>query len=172
MAAPAPARARRAPITKKAAPARVPPADRRHLQVVTDARLVAQRRRRRLRGLVILTGVVMAASLFSLAAFHAMLAKAQADLDKVEEQVSDAQARYETLRLDVAELEAPDRIVREAQERLGMVPPPGVTYLTPSEQVTDEVGVAAAAPDTSSTDGSAAERAPWAAVKPYLSGRP
>jgi cell division protein FtsL len=160
------------PAARKAAPVRVPPAGRRHLQVVTDARVVAQRRRRRLRGLVILTGVVMAASLFSLAAFHAMLAKAQADLDQVESKVSDAQARYETLRLDVAELEAPDRIVREAQERLGMVPPPGVTYLTPSESVTDEVGEAAAAPDTSATDGDAGERAPWAAVKPYLSGRP
>ena len=105
MASPAPARARRtmprgtppargAAARKAAAPVRVPPADRRHLQVVTDARVVAQRRRRRLRGLVILTGVVMMASLFSLAAFHAMLAKAQADLDTVEQRVSDAQARY------------------------------------------------------------------------------
>ena len=178
MAAPAPARTRRAATTaRKAAPVRVPPADRRrddaprHLRVVSDARIVAARRRRRLRGVLVLSGIVMAGSLFALAAFHAMLASGQADLDRVEQQVSDAQARYESLRLQVAELEAPSRIVREAQERLGMVPPPGVTYLTPSQAATDEVGEAAAA-DSSMMTGEAGDWAAWAAVKPYLSGRP
>lgn len=180
MAAPAPARARRTavsrgtpptPVRKVAAPVRVPPADRRHLRVVSDARVVAARRRRRLRGMLVLTGVIMAGSLFALAAFHAMLASGQADLDRIELQVSDAQARYEALRLQVAELEAPSRIVREAQERLGMVPPPGVTYLTPSEASVDAVGQAAA-DDASITSDEAADRAAWATVKPYLSGRP
>lgn len=179
MAAPAPARARRAaaPAARRPAPVRVPPADRRladpprHLRVVSDARVVALRRRRRLRGVLVLTGMVMAGSLFALAAFHAMLASGQADLDRIEQRVSDAQARYESLRLQVAELEAPSRIVREAQERLGMVPPPGVTYLTPSEASTDAVGQAAAADSTTATD-DAGDRAAWATVKPYLTGRP
>jgi cell division protein FtsL len=162
------------------APARVPSTDRRpngdapgrpNLRVVSDARVVAARRRRRLRGVLVLTGIVMAGSLFALAAFHAMLASGQADLDRLERRVSDAQARYESLRLDVAELEAPSRIVREAHERLGMIPPTGVTYLTPSEAASAEVGQAAAndSPLTSDEDG---ERAAWATVKPYLSGRP
>jgi cell division protein FtsB len=117
-----------------------------------------------------LVGSVGIAALFALAAFHAMLASGQAQLDQLESRVGDAQARYESLRLDVAELEAPDRIVREAQERLGMVPPPGVTYLTPSEAVTNEVGQAAVTPSPTQSD--AGDRAAWATVKPYLSGRP
>jgi hypothetical protein len=100
-----------------------------------------------------------------------MLASGQADLDRVEQQVSDAQARYESLRPQVAELEAPSRIVREAQERLGMVPPPGVTYLTPSEATTEAVGEAAAADATVTVD-DGGDRAAWATVKPYLTGRP
>jgi cell division protein FtsL len=121
-------------------------------------------------GLVVL-GVFLMGSLFALAAFHAMLASGQAQLDGIERDVSDAQARYEQLRVEVAELESPSRIVREAQERLGMVPPPDVTYLTPSEAVVNEVGQAAAA-DPSPTDVEAGDRAAWATVKPYLSGRP
>ena len=182
MAAPAPARTRRAASSaaaRKPAPVRVPPADRRlaepprrHLRVVSDARVVAARRRRRLRGVLVLSGMVMAASLFALAAFHAMLASGQADLDRVEQRVSDAQARYESLRLQVAELEAPSRIVREAQERLGMVPPPGVTYLTPSEASTEAVGQAAAADSSTLAGDESGDRAAWASVKPYLTGRP
>src|SRR5205085_8213535 len=85
------------------------------------------------------------------------------------QRVSDAQAHYESLRLEVAELEAPSRIVREAQERLGMVPPPGVTYLTPSETATKEVGDAAASDSPTSAEG---DWTAWATIKPYLSGRP
>ena len=174
MSVAAPSRARRlaanAPA-RKAAPVRVPPADRRHLRVVDEKRISMAKRRRRARALLLLVGVVMVVSLFALAAFHAMLASGQADLDRLEARVSDAQAQYEHLRLNVAELEAPSRIVREAQERLGMVPPPGVTYLTPSEAVTAEVGQAAAG-DPSTTSDEAGDRAAWATVKPYLSGRP
>jgi cell division protein FtsL len=187
MAVAAPSRARRtnAAARKVATPARVPPAGRRAaaperrrdspsrptLRVVSDARVVAQRRRRSLRALLLLVGFVMAASLFALAAFHAMLASGQAELDQIEQDVAEAQGRYEQLRLDVAELEAPDRIVREAQERLGMVPPPNITYLTPSEAVAAEVGQAAA-DDSPPTSTEAGDRAAWGAIKPYLSGRP
>lgn len=177
MAVAAPARTRRATTAttakprSAAAPARIPPADRR-LRVVSDQRVVTARRRRHLRAIALLVGFVMAASLFALAAFHAMLASGQAGLDTIEQQVSDAQARYEQLRLEVAQLEAPSRIVGEAKQRLGMVPPPAVTYLTPSEAVAAEVGQAAAT-DSPPTDSSeAGDRAAWGAIKPYLSGRP
>ena len=120
---------------------------------------------------VLLLGVFLAASLFALAAFHAMLATGQVEIDRIERQVSDAQARYERLRVDVAALEAPARIVREAQERLGMVPPSDVTYLTPSEAVSAEVEeLAIAEGEPAPTDGG--DRAAWATVKPYLTGRP
>ena len=180
MAAIAPARVRRsAAAPRRAAPVSLPPGDRRrsaaparrHLTVVDDTRIAIARHRRRARALLVLLGGVMVASLFALAAFHAMLASGQAQLDRLEAKVSDSQARYERLRLDVAELEAPSRIVREAQERLGMVPPPGVTYLTPSAAASAEVGQAAEG-DPSSTSDETGDRAAWATVKPYLSGRP
>jgi cell division protein FtsL len=123
------------------------------------------------RALLVFGGLVLVASLFALAAFHAMLATGQAKIDHLETRVGDAQAQYERLRLQVAELEAPERIVREAQERLGMVPPPGVTYLTPSQSVTDEVGRSSAL-DATASSVDAGDRAAWATVKPYLSGRP
>jgi hypothetical protein len=124
-----------------------------------------------MRAVVLFTGAGLVVSLFALAAFHAMLASGQAELDRLEQRVGDARARYESLRLDVAELEAPSRIVREAQERLGMVPPPDVTYLSPSRTVADEIAQAAAA-DPSPPPSEAADGAAWATVKPYLSGRP
>ncbi|MEA3019322.1 MAG: hypothetical protein QOI47_846 [Actinomycetota bacterium] len=173
MTAVVPARTRRtagAASRHAPSPVRSPQPDRRHLRVVDDARISSARRRRRLRATLVLTGVGVIVSLFALAAFHAMLASGQARLDQLDQRVSDAQGRYESLRLDVAQLEAPSRIVREAQERLGMVPPPGVTYLTPSQTVSAEVGQAAVNPSPTSTD--AGEWAAWATVKPYLSGRP
>jgi len=126
------------------------------------------RRRRRVRLVMFGGGLLLVFGLFALAASHAMLASGQAKLDRLHAEVDDAQARYQSLRLDVAELEAPERIVREAQERLGMVPPPDVTYLSPSAAMADEVGTAAAAP--SPTTSEAGERAAYATVKPYLSG--
>lgn len=180
----APVRARRATTTARAGlatPLRTPPAERRrvgtadevrrHLRVVDDARAAADRRHRRVRALVMLSSAFLTISLFALAAFHAMLASGQARLDELERRVSDAQAQYESLRLEVAELEAPSRIVREAQERLGMVPPPDVTYLSPSGQLVEEVSQGANGPDPSLTYNEATDRAPWATVKPYVSGR-
>jgi cell division protein FtsL len=136
---------------------------------VSDARIVAARRRRRMRAGIITTFVVLMGILFALAAFHAMLASQQAELDRLDARVNEARSDYEQLRLDVAELEAPSRIVREAQERLGMVPPPDVTYLTPSETVVAEVDQAAAG-DPPSTSTEAGDRAAWGAIKPYLTG--
>ena len=166
----APARARRAAPARAAQPARTPLADRprRHLTVVDEKRLTMAKRRRRVRAVAMGSSVLLVLGLFALAASHAMLASGQARLDDLNREVDDAQARYQSLRLDIAELEAPDRIVREAQERLGMVPPPDVTYLSPSAAMADEVGAAAAAP--SPTSGEAGERAAYASVKPYLSG--
>ena len=57
--------------------------------------------------------------------------RARRPVDRLEAQVTAAQAENQRLRLDVARLESPARIVAEAQARLGMVPPPAVVYLPP-----------------------------------------
>jgi cell division protein FtsL len=138
------------------------PQRRPNLRVVDDARLSAAARRRRARLIMVVVAVVTTGCLFALAACNAMLVSGQGRLDRLQVEVREAQSRYSANRLKVAQLESPDRIVHVAQERLGMVPPPGVKYLTPSETVADEVGRPAAPAQTD--DGGR----PWATVKPYL----
>jgi hypothetical protein len=131
------------------------------------------------------TGVVLTVSLFGalfgVAVSHAMLIESQMDLDQLDERASTEQARYERLRLDVAQLESPDRIVREAQDRLGMVPADDVVWLTPDQPAPSgegdgegegggdsgragHTGEDGDAPDTPATS--------WADIKPYLEPAP
>ena len=63
------------------------------------------------------------AGLFAIVGVRVLLAQGQGPVDKLESQVTAAQAENQRLRLDVARLESPSRIVAEAQARLGMVPP-------------------------------------------------
>lgn len=115
------------------------------------------------------------AMLFGLVVVHTMLLQNQQRLDHLDAQVSDAQGRYQQLRLQVAQLEAPQRIVDVATHKLGMVPSDGTTYLTPTanDAVSAEgdanqgatTGNEAAAP---SEDGASA----WPEVKPYLGAAP
>ena len=142
-----------------------------NLRVVDDARLSLAHRRRRARLIVVAAAVFAAGFLFLLAAGNAMLVTGQNKIDHLQKEVVAAQARYSENRLKVAQLEAPSHVVDVAQKQLGMVPPPGVTYLSPSEAMAAQVGggkVAQQQQQTASHDGGT----PWAAVKPYLGGRP
>ena len=162
----APVRARPAPRPATRPATRPEP---RRLQLVSDARLRDAARRRRMRLVAVAAGFVVVASLFGLAAGSAMLVSGQDRLDRLQQRVAQAQSQYSTNRLKVAELEAPDHIVKVAQERLGMVPPPGVTYLTPSQALADQVSGAQSRPDTPRRSNGGTS---WAAVKPYLAGQP
>jgi cell division protein FtsL len=125
------------------------------------------------------TGVVLTVSLFGalfgVAVSHAMLIESQMDLEQLDEQAAAEQARYERLRLDVAQLESPDRIVRDAQDRLGMVPADDVVWLTPDQPAPEDTGDGTNdgngggegdgnAPETPATS--------WADIKPYLEPAP
>lgn len=140
------------------APRRQPP-----LRVVRpdERRAVDRRRRARLR--VAVSVFVVVAGLFGLVASHVVLTQGQFRLQQLEAKAAAEQARYERLRLQVAELESPQRIVAAAQERLGMVPPPGVKYLSPTgvteQPPTQRKGAEMAADD-------------WTSVKPHLASRP
>ena len=146
--------------------------------MVDDARRKAAHRRRRARLVVVVAAMLAAGTLFLLAAFNAMLVTGQSRIDHLQAKVAEAQTEYSANRLKVAQLEAPSHIVEVAQQRLGMVPPPGVTYLTPSEAMAAQVEHGSGqgsqhstttAPDTNGKrDGGAS----WAAAKPYLGGTP
>jgi cell division protein FtsL len=138
------------------------------------------RRRLGLPRLSLRTGVVLTvllfAALFAVAVSHALLIESQVRLDSLGEQVAAEQARYEELRREVAELESPERIVAEAQERLGMVEPNEVVWLTPDQPPpadgdADEGDGAAEAAASGGEGGEEAAETPdtsWANVKPYL----
>jgi hypothetical protein len=118
---------------------------------------------------MVAAGFVAVGCLFALAAFNAMLVSGQGRLDTLEQKVAEAQSQYSSNRLQVAQLAAPERVVGEAKKRLGMEPPHGLTYLTPSEAMAKEAGTTAAKDRQATTehDGNTS----WAAAKPYLDGR-
>src|SRR5258706_16406478 len=80
-------------------------------------------RRRRTAVATILAMAVMFSVMLGLAAFQTVIAQGQARLDRLNTDVGTAQDANKKLRYDVAELEAPARIVATARDRLGMVVP-------------------------------------------------
>ena len=77
-------------------------------------------------------GIVIAA-LFALAVMHALLIGGQIRLDDMQREVASDTEEVRRLRLRVAELEAPHRVLDVARDRLGMVQPVEVGYLAPAE---------------------------------------
>jgi hypothetical protein len=139
-------------------------------------------------------GVAIFVLLFALAAFQAVLVSSQQRLDELERQVAVAQDRYQDLRIDVARLEAPERILNTAVYELGMVPSGQATFVVPSDAVAAEVDArraeaeAAARAEADTADGIAAgdvndvangpavpsepSASSWPEVKPYLEPSP
>ncbi|MGH9021544.1 MAG: hypothetical protein ACRDV9_00330, partial [Acidimicrobiia bacterium] len=99
-------------------------------------------------------GLTLAAA-FGAAGFHVLLVQSEFRLVRLEERADAAERRYEQLRLEVAQLSSPERIVRTAQERLGMVVPDDVSYL---------VAPVAVPQPSDSRPGDQA----WSEVKPHL----
>jgi cell division protein FtsL len=170
----------------------------RHLRLVQNQ---ARRRAGRRRLLVVLGIATVAVVGLALVGLHVLIAENQFRLDRLQQQASTEQAGYEKLRLQVAQLEAPARIVSQAEGRLGMVQPATVTYLpattsgpaTTATTATAEKGrqnnptssrsaspagrsrvsaPAAADPPTTGVVAAPQGDSDWPSVKPYLSGSP
>lgn len=69
--------------------------------------------------------------LFAIVAFQAFIVGNQSQLDQLNQQISEAEKHNQQLRLEVAELESPERILGVAMNGLGMVQPDRVVYLPP-----------------------------------------
>lgn len=178
------------PAPRPGAPS-VPGAPERHL------RLVPRRTRRRwFQGRLLLYAFVagVAAVAFGLVALHVMIAEVQFRLDGLQQKAAVYQGRYEKLRLQVAEDEAPARIIRVATES-GLQQPASVTYLPAprtgsatsgqgaTSRGTGSSGSASSAPPSSVPSRSGHSGAPavvpappgegdWPAVKPLLGTTP
>jgi cell division protein FtsL len=111
----------------------------RHLRVVPPNRGARRALRISPRAGVLIT-ILLFVALFGVAVSHALLIEGQARVDDLDQQVAAEQARYEELRREVAELEAPQRILGEATGKLGMVPAGDPAWLSPDEPApTDEL---------------------------------
>lgn len=86
---------------------------------------------------VVATALVIAA-LFVVATFHAFIISGQLRLDDLQRQASAEQEELRRLRLEIARLESPERILEDARIRLGMVSPPEVGYLLPDGVPADD----------------------------------
>ena len=83
------------------------------------------------RGLTIVAALVATLLLFGLVGFQALIVGTQSTLDDLDSKIASAERENQRLRLDVAQLEAPDRIRDFALAFLGMVEPDTVLYLEP-----------------------------------------
>lgn len=154
----APARQRPRPTPPVARPPARPRPD---LRVVREEEVREAQRARVVRQLVVVATIVGGLCLFGVVVFHVLLTQNQFRLDKLQEQSLERQAEYDRLRLEVAELESPDRIIAAAHA-LGMITPPKVTYLAPTVQ---EPGGDHDAPAASVDSGGESS---WSTVKPHL----
>jgi hypothetical protein len=103
---------------------------------------------------------------------HVLLTEGQFHLQRLQTKANDAQNEYVRLRLQVAQLESPQRIVADAQERLGMVSPSALTYLTPASPVAAPARPATAAHTPTSSKSRIPSTQGWAAAKPALASHP
>jgi hypothetical protein len=144
------------------------PADRereRHLRVVGPRDRRARTFRLTPRAGVTMT-VALFGGLFAVAGSHVLLIDGQARLDRLDDQVAEAEADYEQLRMEAAELGSPERILAEAAE-MGMVAPDGRVWVSPDQPVSPDEAAAGSAGDADDDPTTT-----WEEIKPHLGSTP
>ena len=147
------------------------PARPQHLRVVAPQHRSQDDRRRRRRVRVASAVGLAVAVAFGLVYLHIVLAQRQFALDHLTAKVTAQQEQYQQLRLQVAQVEAPARIISVAEGKLGMREPSSVTYLTPSGSAVPAVSAAAAAGGKRNVLAPAGD-ADWPQIKSLLAGSP
>jgi hypothetical protein len=101
-------------------------AERPVLEVVAPA---ARRRRSWQVGTV--AGGLLFLAMFVIVGAQTLIVQQQRHIDDVNNRITAAEDQAEQLKMDLAELQSPERIVNEARDRLGMVQAPSPVYLLP-----------------------------------------
>lgn len=99
------------------------------LRLITDTPAAPRHRRALLAAAAL--ALTACAGLFAIVVLHVLLAQGQTDINRLETRAGAEQVRHDRLRLEVADLEAPNRVVAVAKDRLGMVAADHVRYLAP-----------------------------------------
>jgi len=167
---------------------REPGREQRHLRLVRQQ--ARQRANRRYVGICAGIAVVLGVCM-GLVTLRVLIAENQFKLDNLQQQAAVQQEAYERLRLAVAELESPARIVSVAEGKLGMQQPGSVSYLpavptsagggspgaSGSGAGSGSAGLGAGSGSGRSSAAGTTVNAPegvanWPMIKPYLSGGP
>jgi len=69
---------------------------------------------------------------FGVVVFQVFLVQTQSHIDQLDRDIAKQEDRAKDLRLQTTDLEAPDRIVKDAEGRLGMIAPGDVVWLQPN----------------------------------------
>ncbi len=140
----------------------------RHLRPVEASRR-SPRQVRRTRMVVLLSLVVLGVAIaFALVYLHVVAAQRQFTLDGLNKQVNQQEQRYDRMRLQVAQLEAPARIISTAEGQYGMTEPQSVTYLVPKAPAPATRATPPKSPATTAPAGDAN----WPKIKSLLKGSP
>jgi cell division protein FtsL len=124
--------------------------------VVVDSSARALNRRRH----IAMLGSIAVLAVFTIVAFHALLAQSQVAIDRIEQQTTEAERKYEQARYEHATLASPERIVARAAQ-LGLVPPAGPPTAIP---VAGEMPLP--------PEGTASTLHGWTEVKPTFDAAP
>jgi cell division protein FtsL len=106
-----------------------------------------------------LVAVALFVSVFGVVIFQTLIVQGQARLDNLNAKTAAEQERSRDLHQQVADLEAPSRIVAAARDRLGMVPSGPVGYLSPRPDDGDRSAYVAPPTTTSSSSRSSTSSA-------------
>jgi cell division protein FtsL len=104
------------------------------LQVVSTRRQAVR--------LAAVLGTALFVLLFAVTAFQTRLAQNQLEIDRTDEQIGLERERYDRLRLERAELLAPDRLMTQAAA-LGMVPGSSTEFVAVPSRTVAEIAVSA-----------------------------
>ena len=137
-------------MTAVLSPARLP-------QTTTDRRVSGPSARTATRPAVGVFGALAVvgffATLLALAAFHSIVVSGQFEFDRLQRRLENGHERAQVLRVEVARLESPGRILEVSNGRLGMVFPPARVYL--ASVALDDRPTTLAAPEGDPFSGSA-----------------
>ena len=144
------------------------------LRVVESNERRAGASRRRGRRYIVLLSFFGVVSMFGLVATHVALAQNQMKLDAARSGVVHEQERFDSLRLEAAQLASPERVTSEAA-RLGLREPRIVEYLQPGPVTPGPAATTIDPSQSSALDAPVSEQdatAMWGELKPELSNRP
>ena len=110
--------------------------------------------------------MVTALGLFAVVVVHVVLAQQQFELAALSSRIATARSVNDQLTLQVAELQAPERVVSDARKQLGMVSPPSITYLVPGHRGPLVRAQPAVAPTTPAAAGTTSTTATTATTRP------